>query len=490
MHSRLLGLACTTLLLALPARAQTPDHSQEAFIVEHVRTAWRFESDGRGRRELYMRLRTQSEAGVQQWGQLLFGYNAANERADIEFVRVRKPDGSVVNTSLDAVQDLSAPVQRVAPIYTDFRQKHATVESLRPGDTLEFKMVGTIHTALAPGHFWIEHGFTEDAIVLDELLEIDVPAEKPLTLKTRSGYEPAIKEDAGRRLYRWTHANLTRKAEDDEKSENEDQTPPEDVERSPVRLTTFESWDQVGRWYAALEAPQRVPTDDIRKKAAELTRGLRSDIEKLEALYTYVATNFRYVSLSLGMGRYQPRAAADVLREQYGDCKDKHTLLASLIDAAGLRASAVLINSRTTIDPAFPSPSQFDHVITKASAAGEDVWVDTTSEVAPFRLLLIPLRKKQALVIDPAGTPRLEETPANPPMKSFLQADLDATMTAAGKLEGHLKVAFRGDIELLMRQAFRLTQAPDWKNIIEGGFGKDGPRTAEISNWKCRTRPR
>jgi hypothetical protein len=217
---------------------------------------------------------------------------------------------------------------------------------------------------------------------------------------------------------------------------------------------------------------------------------LRSDIEKLEALYTYVATNFRYVSLSLGMGRYQPRAAADVLREQYGDCKDKHTLLASLIDAAGLRASAVLINSRTTIDPAFPSPSQFDHVITKASAAGEDVWVDTTSEVAPFRLLLIPLRKKQALVIDPAGTPRLEETPANPPMKSFLHADLDATMTAAGKLEGHLKVAFRGDIELLMRQAFRLTQAPDWKNIIEGGFGKDGPRTAEISNWKCRTRPR
>jgi hypothetical protein len=274
MHSRLLGLACTILLLPIPARAQTPDHSQEAFIVEQVRTAWRFENDGRGQREMYMRLRTQSEAGVQQWGQLLFGYNAANERADIEFVRVRKPDGSVVNTSLDAVQDLSAPVQRVAPIYTDFRQKHATVESLRPGDTLEFKMVGTIHTALAPGHFWIEHGFTEDAIVLDELLEIDVPAEKPLTLKTRSGYEPAIKEDAGRRLYRWTHANLTRKAEDDEKSENEDQTPPEDVERSPVRLTTFESWDQVGRWYAALEAPQRVPTDDIRKKAAELTRGI------------------------------------------------------------------------------------------------------------------------------------------------------------------------------------------------------------------------
>ena len=70
------------------------------------------------------------------------------------------------------------------------------------------------------------------------------------------------------------------------------------------------------------------------------------------------------MSLSLGVGRYQPHASSEVLHNQYGDCKDKHTLLASLLEAEGLHASSVLINATRKLDPDVPSPSQFDHVIT------------------------------------------------------------------------------------------------------------------------------
>ena len=103
-------------------------------------------------------------------------------------------------------------------------------------------------------------------------------------------------------------------------------------------MTTFESWEQIGRWYAELEKDRREPTPEVRAKAQELTKGLNTDLEKTEALYDFVAKNFRYVSLSLGVGRYQPHAASDVLHDQYGDCKDKHTLLASLLEAEGLHA--------------------------------------------------------------------------------------------------------------------------------------------------------
>ena len=164
-----------------------------------------------------------------------------------------------------------------------------------------------------------------------------------------------------------------------------------------------------------------MPSPEVRAKAEELTKGLNTDLEKTEALYDYVAKNFRYVSLSLGVGRYQPHAASDVLHDQYGDCKDKHTLLASLLEAEGLHANSVLINSSRKLDPDVPSPSQFDHVITMLPMGGQEVWMDTTSEVAPFRLLAYTLRKKQALVIPPATVanapaPHLEETPADTPM--------------------------------------------------------------------------
>ena len=130
-----------------------------------------------------------------------------------------------------------------------------------------------------------------------------------------------------------------------------------------MQLTTFQSWDEVGQWYAELQRDRVVPDEKIKVKAEELIKGRATEKEKAQALYEYVAKNFRYVSLSLGQGRYQPHAATDVMVNQYGDCKDKHTLLASMLAATGLRAYPVLMNSSRKIDVDMPSPGQFDHVI-------------------------------------------------------------------------------------------------------------------------------
>ncbi len=449
---------------APPPRAPAADYSQEAFVIEQARTSCRFETDGTGRREISMRIRTQSEAGVQRWGQVVVGYNAASERIEIPYVRVRKADGSIVTTPADAVQDLSSPVERIAPVYTDFRQKHVTVQSLRPGDTLEFDVVTTIHTALASGHFWMDYDFQDDDIVLDERLEVDVPAGRTLILKTAPGSDPAVSDANGRRVYRWTSSHLQR---EDEKALAKKNAARSEPDPPAVRLTTFQDWAQVGRWYASLEAPSKRPTPEIQEKARDLTKDRRTDLEKAEALYDFVATNFRYVSLSLGAGRYQPRAAPEVLRGQYGDCKDKHTLLASLLAAAGVRASAVLINSRRAIDPEFPSPAQFDHVITRAIVGGDAVWLDTTAEVAPFRLLAFPIRDKQGLLVDADGTPRLERTPADPPVPSSLAQEVDGKIGDAGTLNAKVRLIARGDPELLLRTLFRGTPAARWKSVLE-----------------------
>ena len=124
------------------------DYSRESFVIEKMHSTYRFEADGTGRKETIARIRVQSEAGVQQWGQLQEGYNSASERVEIPYVRVLKQDGSVMKAGEDSVQDLSAPIEREAPVYTDYRQKHITVPGLRPGEVLEYDMVTVIHTPL------------------------------------------------------------------------------------------------------------------------------------------------------------------------------------------------------------------------------------------------------------------------------------------------------------------------------------------------------
>src|SRR5438874_3533805 len=445
-----------------------PDHSQEAYVVERYKNAYRFENDGTGRHEVSARIKVQSEAGVEAWGQLVVGYNSANERVEIPYVRVHKADGSIVTAPADSVQDLSIPLEREAPVYTDYRQKHITVPGLRPGEELEYNFVTITHTPLAAGQFWMEHDFVKSGTVLDEQLELNVPKERVIKLKTKPGNDPKISESNGRRIYAWSSSHI----DDDEKDKNKDKEKkkkkaPKEPEPPAVQMTTFANWEEMGRWYAALEKDRRQPTPEIRARAAELTKGKTNDLDKIEALYDFVGPNFRYVSLSLGVGRFQPHAAAEVLHNEYGDCKDKHTLLASLLEASGYHASSVLINSGRKIDPDIPSPSQFDHVFTMVPVGNEEIWMDSTTEVAPFRLLASVLRKKQALIIPQDGVPHVEETPADPPMVNRQVSEIDGKVNEFGKLSAHVQYELRGDTELYMRMLFRHVPRNKWNDWVK-----------------------
>ena len=90
-----------------------------------------------------------------------------------------------------------------------------------------------------------------------------------------------------------------------------------------VAWTTFHSWAEVGDWYRGLAEQRLQPTASVRAKADELTKNTKTPQEQAEALYRFVATQVRYISLSFGVGRFQPHTPDEVLDHGYGDCKDK-----------------------------------------------------------------------------------------------------------------------------------------------------------------------
>ena len=451
-----------------PSPEKAADYSQEAMIIERLRVNFRFEKDGTGMHDIALRVKLQSDAALEQFGQLVLPYTSANENLEIDYVRVKKPDGSIITASAGDVQDLTAPISREAPVYTDVRQKHITVPGLRPGDVLDYHAVWRVHTPMAPNNFWMDYSFiTKGMIVLDEQLELNIPQSSVVKLKTEKGFEPKISEVDGRRVYSWQHSVLKKQEEkdDDKEAARKRREQAEDPEPAEVQMTTFGSWDDLGKWYADLERDRIVPDERIKLKAAEVIAGRASDKEKIQALYEYVAKSFRYVSLSLGAGRYQPHTAASVLANQYGDCKDKHTLFSAMLQAAGFRAYAALMHSSRKIDPDVPSPAQFNHVISAIPLNGELLWVDTTAEVAPFRLLSPALRDKKALLVPANGPSHLETTPATPPFRASEVIEIDGKVNDLGKLIGRVSMTMRGDAELYYRIAFRRTARSEWKRF-------------------------
>jgi Transglutaminase-like superfamily len=295
----------------------------------------------------------------------------------------------------------------------------------------------------------------EDAVILSQSVELRVPKDAFVNV-----WSPALKPTetaaGGYRVLRWESSQLKPTVGKEADAEKEAKgklvwTPEQELEATQGKLptiawTNFKSWEDVGAWYRGLEKDRTVPDEEIKAKVAELTVGKTTEEEKVRAVYAYVATQIRYIGVAFGVGRYQPHRAEDVMQNRYGDCKDKHTLLASMLEALGLHPDAVLIGAGIRFNEAVPSPSAFNHLITMVPVDGKDVWPDATAEVAPYKMLMYSIRDKQALVIPSSGVAQVDKE---------------------GISNSRLTITFRGDDELLMRSVLRQLSPAQYDPVVQ-----------------------
>lgn len=447
------------------------DYSKEAAVLETSKTVVHFSSDGTSDTTYTIRVKIQSEGVARQFGVLSLTYSSG-EKMEFLYVRVRKPDGKIIETSPSDVMDVASEVARVAPMYSDLHQQQLPVKGLAVGDTLEFSSRNVRLTPEVPNQYWFTFNFDRDSVVLSEDLDVYAPSGRAPEVVS-PGFKPAISDEGAMRHYAWHYEQL------EPTPQTPDKTPHSVLPNPPdIQITTFRSWDELGAWYAGLVAPQAEVTPAIAAKAAELTKGLTTPEAKARALYEYVAMRYRYISISFGIGRYRPHKAEEVLQNGYGDCKDKHTLLLALLKASGIRASTVLIGSGLAFDREVPSPAQFNHVIMALPMNGHTDWLDTTAEVAPYGMLVRQIRDHDALAIDPGGNSSVERTPADPPFSSSEVVSVDAVLDKDGLLIGHFDMTFRGDSELLVRALFLETAPAQWPDMAQNlsksmSFGGD-----------------
>ena len=240
----------------------------EALVFERYDTTYSMRADGTGERDLHVVIRVQSDGAAQKFGVLAFSYASANESPKIKFVRVRKADGTIIETPPSDAIDMPAGVTREAPLYSDLKEKHIPVRSLVAGDTLEYEVDTEIDQPEVHDQFWGATHFTPPGtlVVLAETLTLEFPANKYVQVWSPN-HKPEISEQNGRRIYKWTVPQLIpapRQSGDDNARPTPPKDPDEDSEgrKIPsVAWTTFQSWTEVGEWYrgacSVAVAPQR-----------------------------------------------------------------------------------------------------------------------------------------------------------------------------------------------------------------------------------------
>ncbi len=197
-------------------------------------------------------------------------------------------------------------------------------------------------------------------------------------------------------------------------------------------LTTVPNWSVIANWYSDLADGQAEPTPAVRRKAAELVAGATDDGEIMRRLLRFVGNEITYQSLPFFQSAHVPRQAEDVLKDRFGDCKDKSCLLIALARASGIENCEFALTTPGAPPGVrfLPSP-RFNHaIVARLADDGVMTWFDPTVRHADPSSLPLPLHGVLALPTG-AGSSNLV-TIAPPAEVPAVRASTHVTLDARG----------------------------------------------------------
>jgi transglutaminase-like putative cysteine protease len=229
-------------------------------------------------------------------------------------------------------------------------------------------------------------------------------------------------------------------------------------EQAPyVHVSTFRDWEELGKWYAQLIAPQFAVGPVIERLAEEIRTRNHGELEQIRATHEFVMSNTRYVALEFGIYSYKPYPVEQTLARKFGDCKDKASLIIALLRQMGIEAELALVRTQRlgTIQTAPASVAVFDHAIVYVPKY--DLWLDGTADFSGLRELPVEDQGAIALTVNLDGNARLKRIPISAPLDNYTRRSVLAQLDPEGVLHFSGVNYVRGQDAPEMRRDFART---------------------------------
>lgn len=246
----------------------------------------------------------------------------------------------------------------------------------------------------------------------------------------------------------------------------------------PAAGGAHRTWGDVAQWFERLAEPRRAVSPAIDAKAKALTASATTQYEKIAALARFAQRDIRYVAIAIGIGSHQPHPADTILTMLYGDCKDKVTLLSSMLTAIGVKSHYVLVHSeRGVADDRFPSISAFNHVIVAIELPADApkgfpaetkgiLYFDPTDPFTPIGLLPVALQGSRGLMVPGDGV--LTTLPVHAPDANQLVRTAKLKLSADGALDGEVREVRTGALAAGFRASIAGVAESERRQYVDG----------------------
>ena len=335
-----------------------------------------------------------------KFGEISIPYTRGSDDVTIHYARTITPDGRTVDLDRRRIiKNIPPPSAVEAGLLVDARLMYFTLPEMSDGCIIDYAYSTNNVGHLKRGEFWRQVYFQTSEPVRYYRFAVHAPKKKQLRYHIHGPQiQPTITEANYTRSYTFETRDIPPLREE------EFMPAIEDLSYS-INISSLDSWDSLMEWYATLIREQDYITPDIEKKTKELLAGTWTRKEKIKRLYEYVAANIDYVGIELGIWAIKPRPAPKIFKDGYGDCKDKTTLLSTMLSVAGITSYPVLIpaGKSSKVVREIPSLAYFNHMILAAeeNEDGDLIWLDPTAETCAFGDLPASDQDRWALIVNP-----------------------------------------------------------------------------------------
>lgn len=406
-----------------------------------------------------------------KFGKISIPYTRGNDDITIHHARTLTSDGRVVDLDQRSiVKNIPPPSAVEAGLFVDARLMHFSMPEMSDDCIIDYAYSSNNRGHLMQGEFWHQVYFQTSVPVQRYRFTIHAPKKKTVYYQVTSpqtlGSEPTITETRYTRTYTFELRDVPPLREEAFMPAIEDLA-------YSINITSLDSWDKLMRWYGTLIREQDYVTPEIEQKTKALLRGAWSRREKIKRLYEYVATNINYVGIELGIWAIKPHSAPEIFKEGYGDCKDKTTLLSTMLSAVGIQSYPVLISAgeSSRVVREIPSLSYFNHMIlaVEENGDGELIWLDATAETCAFGDLPASDQDRWALIVNPdflmKQREEINQGAASPKEIDRMQDQLyrfakSPTIEAAANLKSvETRIQVENDLSVKVTQTLTVTGA-------------------------------
>lgn len=454
-------------VLQIIADAPTSDDYPDADVVILLNNfSHQVLPSGQSRYTTHQVVKILTERGITKYGDIAIPYQPNSQNIGVNIARTITPDGTIHTPPDEAYNDVTPPGLLSRNLYSDLMWKVISMVGLSPGVCIEYQV--TIEDKLenvSVNETWITGGynFQSTELTLETTYALSLPQDWLIQWKMRnSEIEPQITSNHdGGTEYIWKHGEMSALKVEVGMPNINDVVP---------RLTysSIQSWDRVFDWYKNLAKGRYAPDTHIMQTVIEITEYLTTDESKIRGIYDFVATQIRYVGIELGQSAYQPSPAVEVLKKQYGDCKDKTTLLISMLDLIGIRAYPVMLSTSPyeKIDTSLPSLSQFNHMIVAIpNGKNSYIWLDPTSSTCSYGdLPYNDQGRKGFLIGDSKGI--FVEIPVFPAENNKLFSNTELWIKPDGSARGVIQVIMYGQNSINRRWNYQQIPPSNWNNTF------------------------